>query len=140
MIVVLDTNVWVSALLSPAGAPAQLVQLWEQEAFEIAFSPALLAELINTLAYPRVQKYLRRSPQYMETFLKRLKLVGIFVEPEVHLEAIPHDPDDNRVLECAATATAGYIISGDKHLLELKAYRGIVVLPPAGFLALLTTL
>jgi predicted nucleic acid-binding protein len=53
------------------------------------------------------------------------------------LEVIEADQDDNRVLECAVASSAAYIISGDEHLLELKDYNGITVLPAAGFLRLL---
>jgi hypothetical protein len=50
---------------------------------------------------------------------------------------IGDDPEDNRVLECAVTAGASFIISEDKHLLALKEYQGIVVLSPSTFLAFL---
>jgi predicted nucleic acid-binding protein len=56
----------------------------------------------------------------------------------VVLEVVKDDSDDNRVLECAVAAKANYIISGDKHLLDLGEYRGIEVLPPAGFIVLLS--
>ena len=55
----------------------------------------------------------------------------------MRLEVIGDDPEDNRVLECAVTGGASFIISGDKHLLELKEYQGIVVLSPSAFLAFL---
>ena len=57
------------------------------------------------------------------------------VDPQFGLDVITDDPDDNRILECAVAASASYIISGDDHLLALEKYKGIVVLPPAGFLA-----
>src|SRR5262245_23336376 len=137
MIAVLDTNVIISALLSSAGPPAETVQHWEQEQFELATSPVLLAELQETLTYARVQKYLKRSPAYIEAFLKRLSTTSIFVDPPFGLDVMADDPDDNRVLECALAAEAAYIVSGDSHLLDLKHYQGIEILPPAGFLIIL---
>jgi predicted nucleic acid-binding protein len=47
------------------------------------------------------------------------------------------DPTDNRVLECAVAGNAAYIVTGDKHLLDIKEYQGIIMLSPAGFLAFL---
>jgi putative PIN family toxin of toxin-antitoxin system len=46
----------------------------------------------------------------------QVKMVGI---PKV-LNAVPHDPDDDAVLECAIEGKAGFIVSGDKDLLELN--------------------
>jgi len=77
------------------------------------------------------------TPDEINTLLGRWSTISIYVEPEVALEVVEDDPDDNRVLECAIAAKANYIISGDKHLLDLGEYRGIEVLPPAGFIVLL---
>ena len=46
------------------------------------------------------------------------------------------DATDNRYLECAVAGEVSYIISGDKHLLELKEYQGIMILAPGVFLTL----
>lgn len=53
------------------------------------------------------------------------------------IKVIEKDPPDNRYLECAREGQASYIVTGDKHLLEIKEHEGIVILPPAGFLALM---
>jgi predicted nucleic acid-binding protein len=59
------------------------------------------------------------------------------VDPPVSLDVIRDDPEDNRVLECAVGGNANFIVSGDKHLLAIKEYLGIVILSPAEFLRLL---
>jgi uncharacterized protein len=38
------------------------------------------------------------------------------------------DPDDNRILEAAVAGKAAYIVSGDRHLLRMKAFRGVRIL------------
>lgn len=48
------------------------------------------------------------------------------------------DPDDNKFIECAVTSKAGYIVSGDKHLLNLKNYQGIQIIKAATFLDIFT--
>lgn len=58
------------------------------------------------------------------------------VEPEITINLISQDPDDNRVLECAVTADCEFIISGDKHLLDLKEFGDIRILSPDEFLRL----
>jgi predicted nucleic acid-binding protein len=50
------------------------------------------------------------------------------------IDLVLEDPDDNRILECAAEAGANYIITGDIHLLKLSRYRNIEVLNAAAFL------
>ena len=137
MIVVLDTNVIVSSLLSSKGAPAEIIRQWEAGAFDVAISPPLVTELTRVLTYERVRKYLKFSDEEIDGFLKYLRATAIVVEPEVTVEVVKDDPDDDRVLECALAAGASYIVSGNTHLLELKEYNQIVILNPVGFLAAL---
>jgi putative PIN family toxin of toxin-antitoxin system len=137
MIVVLDTNVIVSALLSPGGPPAEIINRWEAEQFEVVTSPPLLSELKRALQYPRVKKYLKSSPDEVVEFIERFGRVATVAQPRLTLGVIQDDPADNRVLECAVAGEAAYIITGDDHLLQIKEYKDIVILSPAGFLALL---
>lgn len=51
---------------------------------------------------------------------------------------VSDDPDDDRVLECAAAAQADYLLTGDKHLLKLGSYRATRIVKAAEFLALQT--
>ena len=73
----------------------------------------------------------------IQRFLGLLSSQAVMAEPTVVLDAIKEDESDNRYLECAVEGKARYIISGDKHLLELGEYRGIVILSPAAFMTLL---
>jgi hypothetical protein len=138
LIVVLDTSVIISALLSAEGPPAQIIDLWKAGVFDVAISTPLLDELKRALDYPQVKKFQKMTPDEINTLLGRWSTISVYVEPEVALEVVEDDPDDNRVLECAVAAKVNYIISGDKHLLDLGEYRGIEVLPPAGFIVLLS--
>ena len=137
MIVLLDTNVIISALLSSAGAPAKILQGWEAGEFELATSPVLLAELERALTYDRVRMHLKLSEHELESFIQGLRSASINVQLLVLLDLILKDPADNRVLECALAVKADYLVTGDHHLLELKEYQGVVILPSAGFLVML---
>jgi len=137
MVIVLDTNVIVSGLLSPSGPPAEIINHWETDRFEVVTSSPLLNELQRVLQHPRVQRYLKRSPDEIAAFVNRFSRVATIVEPQLTLEVIKEDPDDNRVLACAAAGGASYIVSGNDHLLDLKKYKEIVILKPAEFLTLL---
>ena len=48
------------------------------------------------------------------------------------------DPDDDKILECAVTGAATYVVSGDRHLLNMKEYQGIAIIRAHEFLALVT--
>jgi len=56
------------------------------------------------------------------------------IKPLQKILAIEADPDDDKFIECAVAAKAGYIVSGDRHLLDLKNYRGIRIMKAATFL------
>ena len=129
MLVVLDTNVIVSALLSSHGPPAEIIRHWEAERFEVLTSPAMLAELERVLAYPQIVRYLKLSQDEIVAFLRRMRTVAMVIEPTVTLEVIEADPDDNRVLECAVAGGASYIVSGDQHLLGLGECNEVNYIP-----------
>ena len=59
------------------------------------------------------------------------------VIPIVRFEVVKDDPDDNIFIDCAVSASADYIISGDQHLLKLIEFRGIKIVTPAEFVKLL---
>ena len=66
--------------------------------------------------------------------LEAFKNIAIFTVPSEIISVIIDDPDDNRVLECAVSARADTIISGDRHLLSLNTFRSIPIIPPQAFL------
>jgi putative PIN family toxin of toxin-antitoxin system len=137
MQVILDANVLISAVISSRGAPAQILRLWEEERFDLVVSQPILEELERVIHYPRIQQRYDLPEDDVARFLQLIRGGAIVVEPNVEIAAIERDPSDNRYLECAIEAGASYIVSGDQHLLELGEFRGIVILPPAAFLAVL---
>ena len=137
MHVVLDANVLVSALISPRGAPGAILDAWEQDHFDLVVSPAILAELGRVLHYPRIQQKYSLPAERLEQFLRSITGQAVLADPVPELAVIEADPADNRYLECAKAGAASYIVTGDKHLLDLGEFEGTVILPPAGFLAVL---
>jgi len=77
------------------------------------------------------------TDEEINTFVEAIISFSDIVNPEIVIEAIKADPDDNKILECAVAAGASYIVSGDKHLLELKEYRKIKIITPKAALDLL---
>lgn len=58
---------------------------------------------------------------------------GEFVDTKGVDITICEDPDDNKFIECAIAGNCTEIVSGDKHLLKLKRYKGVTVLSPRNF-------
>lgn len=134
MKVVLDTNVVVSRFLSPRGAPAQAFKLWEAHAFDLLVSCPILQEYKKALSYPKVRELHQLTGQEIDEIIDGFKGFSIFVEPRARLVVVKADPKDNMFLECAVSGKADCILSGDKHLLELKEYQGIQIFTPRAFL------
>jgi len=132
--IVIDTNIWVSGLLW-RGLPWQLLRLAEQGAFDVCMAPAMLTELAEVLAYEHLQPRLaelRLNPAELVAYA--MNLATVF---EVMAESAPivtADPDDDVVIRCAVIARADYIVSGDRHLLNLGEYASIPILTVHDFL------
>ncbi len=136
MRVVLDANVIVSSVITPSGHTAEILRLWEQEKFDLLISVPILVEVQRVCHYPKLKEKYHLTEERIEEVITLLA-TAIIVEPNETLSVIQKDESDNRYLECAVSGGAGFIVTGDMHLLELQEYQGIVILPPAGFLELL---
>jgi len=129
--VVIDTNIFVSSFFNPKGNPKRIIDLWKNRKITICITEEILEEYVEVLAKlgfshePELEELLK-------LFNKKNNIVYIASTPKFNL--IKDDPDDNKFIECAAAAQAQYIISGDKHLLNLKSFRNIAAISPSEFL------
>ncbi len=73
----------------------------------------------------------------LDRFLPKFWKAGHLVIPRLRLRAVRDDPNDDRILECALAAGADAVVSGDRHLLTLNRYEGIVIVSPREFLRLI---
>lgn len=137
MRVVLDTNIVVSALLSPSGAPAKVLAGWEGQLFDLVVSEPLLAEYRRALLYRRVTERLGMSPADVDEIVQGFRQFAFLVEPQEVVTVVEDDPEDNKVLECALAGDAAYIVTGDSHLLKLQVFTDIQILSPSSFLEVL---
>lgn len=130
---ILDLNVIISSLLSPDGAPANVLRAWLEGRFELILSPALLKELERALAYPKLAERVRQEES--EALVEWLRREGIVVEePEQKPGSRSEDPGDDYLLALAEWERAT-LVSGDKHLLALAGE--LPVLTPREFLTLI---
>jgi putative PIN family toxin of toxin-antitoxin system len=92
-------------------------------------------ELLDELSEKLQSKLFFTPEQALDTVADLLTFLNV-IPITGKLRAIPADPDDDKVLECAATAGATHIVTGDpRHLLPLGTFHGIPIVTAAEFLA-----
>jgi uncharacterized protein len=106
--VVLDTNVIVSALLTPDGAEAEVLLLALKGTVSLGVSEPVVAEYEEVLTRPKF-----KNPADVVTgLLADIRTVGHVVRPQHTLAVIPHE-SDNRFLECAEAFKAHFLVTGN---------------------------
>ena len=133
---VLDPGVLIAALLSPAGAPAQILRRWIDGEFELIASVKLLHELRTVLSRPKFGPYV--TADEANAYLTLLEQTATVVDDPPTIPGSSPDPGDDYLVALATGAAAHYLVSGDAHLTGLRRSQPPVV-TPRGFLALLKT-
>lgn len=127
--IVVDTNVLISAVFFK-GKPDVILEAWRTGKLEMILSHEILEE------YSKVLKRLSERYPSIDTsgILSMFTTCCRMIVPEAIGKQICEDPDDDKFIAAAIGGEAETIISGDKHLLEVKGYSGIEVLRPAEFI------
>jgi len=129
--VVLDTNVYISAILF-GGKCEEILKLASQRLFEVVISKKILGEIKSVLK----EKFYWTDKQIAEV-IKYIKEIASVINPDISLNVVKEDPADNKIIECAVASNATYIVTGDKqHLLAIKEYAGIKIISLMEFLKL----
>ena len=132
--VVFDTNVLFSGT-AWKGAPFRCLELARARQLEGITCKPILDELAEKLA----AKLHFSDEQVGETLADLLSFLRLVRIPGT-LRAIPADPDDDKVIECAVAGGASHIVTGDRrHLLPLGSYQGIVILDASRLAAIIET-
>lgn len=127
--VVLDTNILVSSIFW-SGASYKIVKLITKRKIESYTSIVILNELRRVLK-SKVKYDLPEAK--IQEILELTKLHSFLVYPKRKVHVV-EDLKDNKFIECAIEAKANYIISGDRHLLDIKKYKNIQIVTPSEFL------
>ncbi len=136
---VLDTVVFVRALINPAGIWGQLLEAHDQ--YELVISPEILVEILVEIVNVLNRPELRRRFPRMAALPDARRVLGIieraeFVEPASN-EPVCRDPNDDKFFACAVAGRADYIVSEDRDILAIKEYRGARTVRAAEFLTLI---
>lgn len=133
---VLDTNVLISSVIS-TGVPHEIVDKGFSSEYQIIVSVATLTEFRDTLLkYP--EKF-HMDEADVQQEVETIRYFAEFVDPDEEITAVDADPDDDKFLEAAVAGNVDYIVSGDRHLLDLDSFRGITIVEPRTFYEHLTT-
>lgn len=133
---VLDTNVVISATLARGGNEDRILRAWRRRAFELVLSPAILEEMARALFYARIQRARWLTEQETIELIELLAHESVLVPGKARLR-VSRDPEDDKFLSAALDAEAEYVVTGDRDLLDLGAYRTVRVVAPATFLKIL---
>ncbi len=136
MRVVLDTNVLLSALLSPRGSPDIIYRAWQKDRFDLVTSVTQIDELRRASRYPKFKGVLQ--PHLVGTMVNNLNhsivLDDLPLLPEGDLI---NDPNDEFLLKMALAGSADYLVTGDYRagLLQRGKYGRTRIVTPATFCA-----
>jgi putative PIN family toxin of toxin-antitoxin system len=134
MKIILDTNVLLSALLSPVGPPAQLLEAWERGKFIVVACEDLIAELRDVTSRPFFHARLRVST--IELLAADLRDLSEFC-PDVPQAVVAPDAKDSFLLALADASHADFLVTGDKGLLALKHHGPARIITPIAMIQIL---
>ena len=126
---VIDTNIFISSFFG--GNPRRVIDLWKTEKITLCLSRDILDEYVEVLRRIGLEDE-DELGELLSLFSRGFNI--IFTTKTPRINAVEADPDDNKFIECAVALKADVIITGDKALGALKAYKGIKIFTPARFL------
>lgn len=131
MRVVLDTNVLLSALISPHGPPDTIYRAWRAAHFEIVTSIVQLDELRRASRYPKFKAVLQ--PHRVGAMVNNLQRALVLEQLPSDIEA--DDPFDAFLLAMAVAGAADYLVTGDHRagLLQRDHIGRTRIVTPAAF-------
>jgi putative PIN family toxin of toxin-antitoxin system len=132
--VILDTNLFVSALLTEGTPPQELCEHWRQGRFTLVSCEPQLKELRAVLGRPFFQERIKRSQA--GSMVNDVRRLALMYEPTP--APVSTDPDDDYPLALAAVSRADFLATGDKgHLLGLGHHGSARILTAGDLVALL---
>lgn len=129
--IVIDTNVFISSFFG--GVPKEIINLWKKGEIVLCLSQEIIEEyleVLNRLGLKDKKEIANLTRLFAEGYN------SIFTTKTLNLNVVKDDPDDNKFLECAVALDSKIVISGDKHLIDIKKYIDIEIMSPKEFIDL----
>ncbi len=134
MRVVIDTGVFVSALIRPQGRTGAVLEALRTKRFTLIYTTDILVEIIDVLGRDKFRVKYHIHPEMIAALIDLIRLNRELVVPTQKVTAC-RDPKDDIFLEAALEGEAEYLVSGDFDLLDMKSFEDIAILRVAEFLA-----
>src|SRR3989338_4772080 len=132
---VLDTNVIISALTHKKFTPPSVIlSLIEEKKLLHVTSPEILDEVEEVMNREKVVKMHNLQPREIRNLILNLAEISEIVHAKNETSIVKADPDDDKFIAAAIGGSASFIISGDRHLLEIGGYQGIKIMKVRNFL------
>lgn len=129
--IVIDTNIYISAIFW-GGKPRVIVDLGRNGEVLIFTSWEIEDEIEEKL-----KTKFGLSDEESAQILLDFSTFTMPVKISKRITVVDDDPDDDKFIECAVVSRAGFVVSGDKHLLDLEEYEGINIIKAADFLSII---
>jgi uncharacterized protein len=134
--VVLDANTLASGAVAQAGTTlAEITDRWMNEEYEVLLPKEILPELQHTCASPYFTA--RLSVKERTDYLTLVQQLAHIIPTTARVRGIATHPEDDVILATAVSAQAHYLVTGDRKLQRLGAYKDVKILSPSAFLEVL---
>lgn len=139
MRVTLDTNVLVSAFISKYGHSADILDLIATfEEITLVLSEEILEEFTDVMGREEVKTRFRYTMGDVSRYKSGISGIAEIVKVRSSFKAVKDDPEDDIVVNTALDGMADYIVSGDRHLMKLRRFKGVRIVGPSAFMAIVT--
>ena len=128
MKVTFDANILISSTLWQNSVSRKLLNELIEKTIEIFTTEEILEEYVKVLKRDFIF-----SKEEIEEKLELILSFVTVINPLINIDKIRNDSTDNKILECAIESSSEYILSYDRHLLNLKEFRGIKIITPEEF-------
>jgi putative PIN family toxin of toxin-antitoxin system len=131
--IIIDTNIFISGILTEGGNPSLVIKAWKRsQKYKLFVTEEIIQEILKVL------KRLKVTEDIIYDWDQAIRKNAIKVITTQKIDFIKDDPEDNKFLECAISAHADYIVSGDSHLTKLKKFEGVNIVTAKQFLEILS--
>lgn len=135
---VLDANVLASAFIQGLGPSGRILgRFLHGREFDLVLSRPILQELGEIMFHPRLRKRFAGSDVELLSRIERLGLLADLAEGDLPEIVVKADKDDDIYVAAALHGRAGFVVSGDRHLLDLLEHQGVRFVAPREFLRVL---
>lgn len=128
MRVVFDTNIYISAFITPGGRGEEAYLKAINGEAELISSVSIITEFARKL-----HDKFHWEDEKIRAAVRHVASVAELVKPREKIAVLADEPD-NRILECARESGAALVVTGDRHLLALGQYEGTKIVSLATFL------